>query len=219
MWLTASWSITSMGWCTYLMHWHVECWVNTFFIGLPVSPSHPCGQSLFCHAREIITPPPAFCLSPHFSPAHFLFLSQMYWQSVSLYLSCAVGILSSALCWVLVIISCSHHTSLTLGCHVYSHCLCLTLFVERWFNWLCVALSEVALMDRWLGKEALVPAKNESCQAWNCKHAHSAHCQPAAVSYSPSARAVDGLARALTFILQSWCGTWGILWSLTTLPH
>lgn len=225
MWLTASDSITSMGWCTYLMHWHVECWVNTFFIGLSVSPWRPCSQFLFCHGRGIITPPPPlqslltslshtlsftdvsvhlffFFFSFHFL-AHFAFIPLLCvkHQQPSLVAATHLSLLA------------------VMSALIVSFWRRRTLVVDRCFNWLCVALSEVAEMDRWLGKEALAPAKNESCQAWNCEHTRSAHCQPAAVSHSPSARTEHDLARAVIFILQSWCIMWGILCSPTTLSH
>lgn len=136
-----------------------------FFIGLSVSPWRPCGQSLFLPQRR-----DDYSSSPSSISLLIFSLSQMSNPFLFHFLAHLVFIPPHCV-KILATIPRSSLTFLTAGCHVCSHCLRLTkemLFVDRWFNWLCVALSEVAVMDRWLGKEALVPAKNESCQAWNC---------------------------------------------------
>lgn len=67
------------------MHWHMECWVNTFLMGLSVSPWRLCGQSLFCHGKDHITSISFIVLSIYLCFKHFISINCL--QLVSLLFS------------------------------------------------------------------------------------------------------------------------------------
>lgn len=222
MWLRASESITSMGWCTYLMHWHMECWVNTFFIGLSVSPWRPCSQSLFCHNRGIITPPPLLSLSPFLSLIHFPYLSR---SATNLFLSHFLANL------VFILLFCVKYQQPSLVAAV-SHLSLLAvmsaLIVSVWWRRCCLWTDDLIdfvlrwakwqwWTDGWVKRLWFQPRMSHTKPETASALAQPI-VSPAAASYSPSARTEHDLARAVILILQSWC-MWGTLWNLTTLAH
>lgn len=186
-------SIPSLGWCIYLMHWHMECWVNTFFFHRPVSVTLTFVGPVALLSRQKDLYPTSFI---HRSPlfTHFLYRQSIFSLSNNLH---RVKYLQ------LFLMAVMHPSVLAVMSSSIVSTWRTRHFADRWFNWLCVVPSDVALMDRWLRKERLWVVPRTS----HAKSENSAYCQLTAVNHSPSATTAHDWEGAVVLILQSWCRT------------